>query len=186
MGGWQAGKTSLPTPDNPELLKINLDGKWITMKSTPNTNAKISSLDWLLVIAIGSLSLALYIRTLASGVLPGDSGEFQVLTHQLGIAHCPGYPVYLVIVKLFTFLRTSHTSQYGQQGFYEFDPVKSSYFVSYGPLVYYSKSKEQTWPLFVPSQDYYASLCFKSSILLIRLSVVARRAFSPRDKAVAA
>jgi len=37
-------------------------------------------------------------------VLPSDSAEFQVLAEQLGIAHCPGYPVYLLLAKLFTFL----------------------------------------------------------------------------------
>jgi hypothetical protein len=53
---------------------------------------------------MGITSLILYVRTLAPGVLPGDSGEFQVLAYQLGIAHCPGYPVYLLMAKLVTFL----------------------------------------------------------------------------------
>lgn len=74
------------------------------MKSTSTATFKFSAWDWLLAIVLGVASLALYIRTLAPGVLPGDSGEFQVLAYQFGIAHCPGYPIYLLLAKLFTFL----------------------------------------------------------------------------------
>jgi hypothetical protein len=55
-------------------------------------------------VGVGIASLFLYVRMLAPWVLPGDSAEFQVLAHHLGIAHCPGYPVYLLLAKLVTFL----------------------------------------------------------------------------------
>jgi hypothetical protein len=58
-------------------------------------------LDLLLSAALGFLSLALYVRTLVPWLLPGDSGEFQVLAHQVGIAHTTGYPVYMLLGKLF-------------------------------------------------------------------------------------
>lgn len=74
------------------------------MKTTSSTTSRLTIIDWLFAAGIGIASLALYIRTLAPGVLPGDSGEFQVLAHQLGIAHCPGYPIYLLLAKLVTFL----------------------------------------------------------------------------------
>jgi hypothetical protein len=61
-------------------------------------------LDTLLALLLGGVSLALYVRTLAPFVLGSDSGEFQVLAYQLGIAHTPGYPVYLVLAKLLTLL----------------------------------------------------------------------------------
>src|SRR3954453_6288719 len=61
-------------------------------------------LDALLALLLGSVSLTLYVRTLAPFVLGSDSGEFQVLAHQLGIAHTPGYPIYLALAKLFTLL----------------------------------------------------------------------------------
>jgi hypothetical protein len=57
--------------------------------------------DAVLATLAGVLALALYARTLAPGVLPGDSGEFQVLAYQLGIAHTTGYPVYMLLAKLF-------------------------------------------------------------------------------------
>jgi len=49
-------------------------------------------------------ALALYVATLAPGILPADSGEFQFVTHVLGIAHPPGYPLYTLLGKLFTLL----------------------------------------------------------------------------------
>jgi 4-amino-4-deoxy-L-arabinose transferase-like glycosyltransferase len=61
-------------------------------------------IDVILAILAGVLSLALYVRTLAPGVLPGDSGEFQVLAYQLGVAHTTGYPVYILLARLFIFL----------------------------------------------------------------------------------
>ena len=49
-------------------------------------------------------SLLLYVRTLTPGLLPGDSGEFQTLAYLLGHTHPTGYPVYLGLAKLVTFL----------------------------------------------------------------------------------
>lgn len=46
--------------------------------------------------------LALYVNTLAPTVLPADSGEFQLVSNVLGIAHPPGYPLYTLLGKLFT------------------------------------------------------------------------------------
>jgi hypothetical protein len=68
--------------------------KTITLKRT----------DAGLAVAVGGLSLALYVRTLAPGLLPGDSGELQTLSALLGNTHPTGYPVYLLVGKLFTWL----------------------------------------------------------------------------------
>ena len=56
----------------------------------------------MLAVLVGLLSLGIYARTLATFVLPGDSGEFQVLVHQLGTAHTTGYATYLILGNLFT------------------------------------------------------------------------------------
>ena len=37
-------------------------------------------------------------------VLDGDSGEFQYMAYILGVPHSSGYPLYILIAKLFTFL----------------------------------------------------------------------------------
>ena len=59
-----------------------------------------------LLVASGLLILGLlvYIRTLAPDVLWGDSGEFQVISATGGLAHATGYPVYLILGKLFTLI----------------------------------------------------------------------------------
>jgi hypothetical protein len=60
--------------------------------------------DVLPALLAGAFSYALYARTLAPWLLPGDSGEFQVLAHQVGEAHTTGYPVYMLLAKLFILL----------------------------------------------------------------------------------
>jgi Protein O-mannosyl-transferase TMEM260-like len=72
--------------------------------SQPPAERLLTRFDAVLALLAGGLSLALYTRTLAPSVLTSDSAEFQVLAYQLGIAHCPGYPVYLLLAKLSTFL----------------------------------------------------------------------------------
>jgi len=49
-------------------------------------------------------SLLLYVSTMAPSVVPGDSAEFQFVPYVLGIAHPPGYALYILLGKLFTFL----------------------------------------------------------------------------------
>jgi hypothetical protein len=46
-------------------------------------------------------SLGLYVRTLAPGLLYGDSTEFQTLVYDPGLTHLVGYSIYLVIGWLF-------------------------------------------------------------------------------------
>lgn len=46
----------------------------------------------------------LYIKTLSPTVYWGDSGELTASAYVLGIAHWPGYPLYNVLGKIFTFI----------------------------------------------------------------------------------
>ena len=48
--------------------------------------------------------VALYVCTLAPTLLPADAGEFQLVATLLGVAHPPGYPLYTLLGKLFTFI----------------------------------------------------------------------------------
>jgi len=64
----------------------------------------ITRLDALLASMLGIGSLVLYVRTLAPSLLYGDSAEFQTIAYTLGIGHPTGYPVYILLAKLFTFL----------------------------------------------------------------------------------
>jgi len=57
--------------------------------------------DARVALLVALASLALYVRTLAPFPLTSDSGEFQVLVHQLGLAHTTGYSTYLILGHLF-------------------------------------------------------------------------------------
>lgn len=45
---------------------------------------------------------ALYLATLAPDVLAADGGELQVVAAQLGVAHPPGFPLYVILAHLVT------------------------------------------------------------------------------------
>lgn len=60
---------------------------------------------WLLALSILGVSFALYARTTAPTLGGGwDSEEFQHVAYTLGIAHSTGYPLYLLLGKIFTTL----------------------------------------------------------------------------------
>ena len=54
------------------------------------------------ILALGTF--ALYLRTLSPTIGQADSFEFQVVAYTLGVAHPTGYPLYILLGKLFTFL----------------------------------------------------------------------------------
>lgn len=58
------------------------------------------------------VAFGLYVATLAPGVLAADSGELQVVVPQLGVAHPPGFPLYVMIghlvVRLLPFLAPAY------------------------------------------------------------------------------
>jgi tetratricopeptide (TPR) repeat protein len=56
----------------------------------------------LLAIAVFVVALGVYLVTLPPDILPGDSGELIAASYMLGIAHPPGFPLYLVLGKLFS------------------------------------------------------------------------------------
>jgi hypothetical protein len=53
-------------------------------------------------ISVFGLCLAVYVLTLAPGVLGGDSGEFQYIPYILGVTHPTGYPLYTLLGWLWT------------------------------------------------------------------------------------
>jgi hypothetical protein len=61
-------------------------------------------LDLVFGFSLFFASLTLYVRTLAPSLLEGDSAEFQTLAYTLGIGHPTGYPVYILLAKLFTLI----------------------------------------------------------------------------------
>ncbi len=61
-------------------------------------------LDAGIALSVFVVALTFYIRTLAPSLLYGDSAEFQTIASTLGMGHPTGYPVYILLAKLFTFL----------------------------------------------------------------------------------
>ncbi len=59
---------------------------------------------WAWDLAVLSTALVVYVATLAPSVLPGDSGELQLVGPTLGIPHPTGYPFYVLLSKLFSLL----------------------------------------------------------------------------------
>jgi hypothetical protein len=60
--------------------------------------------DKALLAFVFFLPLVMYVKTLLPTVGEHDTFEFQVLSHTLGIAHPTGYPLYILLGKLFTLL----------------------------------------------------------------------------------
>ena len=58
----------------------------------------------LLFIVVFSIVFILYTLTLAPGVVGGDAGEHQLAVPLLGIPHTTGYPLYILVGKLWTLL----------------------------------------------------------------------------------
>jgi len=63
--------------------------------------------DFAFVLILFIAAFMLYVRTLASSLLYGDSAEFQTIAYTLGVGHPTGYPIYVLLAKLFTFLPVS-------------------------------------------------------------------------------
>jgi hypothetical protein len=57
--------------------------------------------DAAIAVSLGLVGFLSYLRTLAPSVLSGDAGEFQFAAYLLGVAHPTGYPLYLLLGKLF-------------------------------------------------------------------------------------
>ena len=58
----------------------------------------------LLFCTVFIIVLALYLSTLAPGVVGGDAGEHQFAVPILGIPHTTGYPLYVLLGKLWTLI----------------------------------------------------------------------------------
>lgn len=63
-----------------------------------------SRTDRQLALLLFAGTVGLYLRTLAPGLLGGDSGEFQMAAWRLGLAHPTGYPFYLILGSIWQHL----------------------------------------------------------------------------------
>ncbi len=73
-------------------------------KVPPPPTPLLRRLPWATGLLPGGAALALYLLTLAPTVTFADSGELAAAVHFLDVAHPPGFPLYLLLGKLFTLL----------------------------------------------------------------------------------
>ena len=70
--------------------------------------------DWLFLGAIFAVSLAVYSITCARTVTGEDSGELIAAAYTFGVAHPPGYPIWVILAKAATVLiRQLHPYEVG-------------------------------------------------------------------------
>ena len=81
------------------LLKKGLD-----TSAALSTNFELWILNFGLPLGLFALTFITYLSTLSPTVGEADSFEFQVVSYTLGVAHPSGYPLYILLGKLFTFL----------------------------------------------------------------------------------
>ena len=71
--------------------------------ATPIHNAnETGRIPFTLFGAVFLIVFTLYVLTLAPGVVGGDAGEHQLAVPLLGIPHTTGYPLYILVGKLWT------------------------------------------------------------------------------------
>ena len=78
---------------------------------------RITFVDALIALIASVFAVLLYLRTLAPGVLGGDSGEFQFAAWLGGFAHPTGYPLYLLLGWLWTHLLPLHDPAWRMNAF---------------------------------------------------------------------
>ena len=70
----------------------------------------LRALHRLAPLALAAIVFAVYARTLGTHVGKADTFEFQVVAPTLGIAHPTGYPLYVLVGKLFSLLPIGSTA----------------------------------------------------------------------------
>ena len=67
-------------------------------------------IDRAIPVSLFALTFVVYLSTLSPTLGEADSFEFQVVSYTLGIAHPTGYPLYILLGKLFTLLPISNVA----------------------------------------------------------------------------
>ena len=67
-------------------------------------SGRLDTLDGVFAVAVFAAAMLLYVRTLATGLLLGDSAEYQVLFQTLALAHPTGYPITILLGHLISLI----------------------------------------------------------------------------------
>ena len=71
------------------------------LRKNRSSLAVVEFKDYLLTAILFLISFVAYIKTLCPNVYEGDSGELLAAAATLGIAHPTGFPLYMLLSKLF-------------------------------------------------------------------------------------
>ncbi len=93
-----------PTIDLVASRFIFFAAVWLAALLLAHTLAPHAAWRWLGILFVLAALLPIYLLTMPAAVGQADTFEFQVVVPQLGIAHPTGYPLYLLLGKLFTLL----------------------------------------------------------------------------------
>ena len=93
-----------PTVDLLQSRFLFLASLWLTAVLITHHRRTIRLFPWFGFTFILTGLLPIYLLTMPHTVGRADTFEFQVVAPQLGIAHPTGYPLYLILSKLFTFI----------------------------------------------------------------------------------
>jgi hypothetical protein len=77
---------------------------WLAALFLAGIFAKPGAWPWLGFAFLSALLLPIYLLTMGRTVGTADAFEFQVVVPKLGIVHPTGYPLYLLLTRLFTFI----------------------------------------------------------------------------------
>ncbi|HEY6332560.1 MAG TPA: DUF2723 domain-containing protein, partial [Blastocatellia bacterium] len=104
----RAAKIGGPSPDRGPLSQATAVGKDLLVQSPPLASRKVRLFCFVFVFG---LSLVVYLKTLAPTVTLVDSGELIVAARWLGVAHPPGFPLYVLLAHLATLLPFGNVAQ---------------------------------------------------------------------------
>jgi hypothetical protein len=105
-----------PNPLRDWVLIVGAIGGFVYILSSPGQDTSLLSQlcrrDRLVPVSLTIITSLLYLRTLAPTVGEADTFEFQVNILKLGISHGSGYPLYMLLGKLFSVLPLGGTAAY--------------------------------------------------------------------------
>src|SRR5688500_1153926 len=92
MGRASRKKKTAPDPSAPQIHKPQ-----------PPSYSDLDNTDWLFLIVITIATLAVYARTLCPTIFTSGAGENVTAVATLGIPHPPGFPLFVLLTKVFTY-----------------------------------------------------------------------------------
>lgn len=134
----------------------------------PSTSGKWFYIT-LLVTFLGSFCL--YLATLAPSVTFEDSGELIAAAYRLGIPHEPGYPLYVLLGKLFSWLPIGSVA-YRLNLMSAFFAALSNTFIAYAALLVFGKIAAGTNQTLYSSSKHPHRLAYLTAIATAGLFAV--------------